>query len=108
MSWTPQQKAFCVIEFAITGSQKDVQVAYCRRFKLTGRARKNVPSHQSIKRWLEEYRVRGTSERKKRAGNKLVRTEEQEASIIDFFRNNPTTSVRAAANFTARHDRSCH
>ncbi len=65
MSWTPQQKAFCVIEFAKTNSQKAVQIAYCNRFNLRGRARQSVPSHQSIKRWLGEYLERGTSERKK-------------------------------------------
>jgi hypothetical protein len=97
MSWTPQQKAFCVIEYAITGSQKAVQIAYCKRFNLRGRARKNVPSHKSIKRWLNEYLERGTSERKKKVSNKWVRTEEQEAAVVDFFRENPTTSVSAAA-----------
>lgn len=100
MVWTPQQKAFCVIEFAITGSPKDVQIAYCKRFNLTGRARTNVPSPKSIKRWLEEYRERGTSERKKKVSTKWVRTEENEAAIVEFFRENPTVSVRSAAKLT--------
>ena len=90
--WTLQQKAFCVIEFAISGSPIVVQRAYRKKFGKNVKA----PDPKNIKRWLSEYLERGTSERKKRVGNKLVRTEEQEEAIIAFFRGNPTVSVRAA------------
>ena len=102
MPWTPQQKAYCVIEFAITESQTMVQRAYRRHFNLGTKAK--VPSLKSIKRWLAEYRERGTSERKKKKSNKWVRTEEQEAAVIAFFRENPTTSVRTAAKLTVGND----
>jgi hypothetical protein len=69
MSWTPQQKAFCVIQFAKTESQVAVQRAYRRHFNLNGFAK--VPSAKSIKRWLSEYEERGTSERKKKNGNRF-------------------------------------
>ncbi len=59
-----------------------------------------MPNSKRIKRWLKEYRARGINDRKKKTGNKLARTEQQETAIVEFFHENPTISVRDPTKLT--------
>uniref|UniRef100_A0A915CU21 DUF4817 domain-containing protein n=1 Tax=Ditylenchus dipsaci TaxID=166011 RepID=A0A915CU21_9BILA len=93
MSFTPQQKAFCVVTFAKKGSPTIVQRKFGLRYGLNA----VKPSKQSISRWHNEYLARGSSERKKRVNTKWVRTELKEAEVIEAFRADVNKSTRELA-----------
>ena len=50
---SPQQKAFCVLEFAKTNSVVTVQRAFWRRFDI------NPPSPKNIRRWFRQFQESG-------------------------------------------------
>ncbi|PNF18241.1 hypothetical protein B7P43_G16516 [Cryptotermes secundus] len=71
---SPQQKAFCVLEFAKTNSVVTVQRAFRRRFGI------NPPCSKNIRRWFRQFQESGCLCKGKSPGRPRV-SEEQ----MDFF-----------------------
>ena len=63
---SPQQKAFCVLEFAKTKSIVTVQRAFQGQFHI------NAPSPKNIRRWFQQFQERGCLCKKKSPGRPRV------------------------------------
>ena len=70
MVWSPQQKAFYVIQFARGNGPTAIQRSFRTKYQLAAHA--PVPDRKSIKRWFTEFENEGKFGRKKRVNTKFV------------------------------------
>ncbi|PNF14304.1 hypothetical protein B7P43_G06787 [Cryptotermes secundus] len=87
---SPQQKAFCVLEFAKTNSVFTVQRAFRRRFGI------NPPCPKNIRRWFRQFQESGCLCKGKSPGRPRV-SEEQVARIRAAFERSPRKSTNRAS-----------
>ncbi|PNF26248.1 hypothetical protein B7P43_G02693 [Cryptotermes secundus] len=87
---SPQQKAFCVLEFAKTNSVVTVQLAFRRRFGI------NAPCPKNIRRWFRQFQESGCLCKGKISGRPRV-SEEQVARIRAAFERSPRKSTNRAS-----------
>ncbi|PNF40249.1 hypothetical protein B7P43_G07078 [Cryptotermes secundus] len=87
---SPQQKAFCVLEFAKTNSVVTVQRAFRRRFGI------NPPCPKNIRRWFRQFQESGCLCKGKSPGRPRV-SEEQVARIRAAFERSPRKSTNRAS-----------
>ncbi|PNF42612.1 hypothetical protein B7P43_G01283 [Cryptotermes secundus] len=83
---SPQQKAFCVLEFAKTNSVVTAQRAFRRRFGI------NQPCPKNIRRWFRQFQESGCLCKGKSPGRPRV-SEEQVARIRAAFERSPRKST---------------
>ncbi|PNF16254.1 hypothetical protein B7P43_G11654 [Cryptotermes secundus] len=87
---SPQQKAFCVLEFAKTNAVITVQRAFRRRFGI------NPPCPKNIRRWVRQLQESGCLCKGKSPGRPRV-SEEQVATIRAAFERSPRKSTDRAS-----------
>lgn len=87
---TPQQKAFCVLEFAKTDAIVTVQRAFRTEFGI------DPPHRESIRRWVTQFKETGCLCKGKSPGRPRV-SEEQVEKIHDAFEGSPRKSTRRAS-----------
>ncbi|PNF43528.1 hypothetical protein B7P43_G03919 [Cryptotermes secundus] len=87
---SPQQKAFCILEFAKTNSVVTVQRAFRRRFG------SNPPCPKNIRRWFRQFQESGCLCKGKSPGRSRV-SEEQVARIRAAFERSPRKSIDQAS-----------
>ena len=75
---TPQQKVFCVLEFAKTDAIVTVQRAFRTEFGI------DLPHRESIRRWVTQFKETGCLCKGKSPGRPRV-SEEQVEKIHDAF-----------------------
>ncbi|PNF27273.1 hypothetical protein B7P43_G05161 [Cryptotermes secundus] len=86
----PQQKAFCVLEFAKTNSVVMVQCSFRRRFGI------NPPCPKNIRRWFRQFQESVCLCKGKSPGRPRV-SEEQVARIRAAFERSPRKSTNRAS-----------
>ena len=87
---SPQQKAFCVLEFAKTKSIVTVQRAFQGQFHI------NAPSPKNIRRWFQQFQERGCLCKKKSPGRPSV-SEAHVTRIRSTFERSPRKSTYRAS-----------
>ena len=53
MSFSSKQKAFCVENYSLLRSPKQVQLLFCKKYGLDSTSRSGIPTAKSIRRWYE-------------------------------------------------------
>ncbi|PNF19518.1 hypothetical protein B7P43_G02327 [Cryptotermes secundus] len=87
---SPQQKAFCVLEFAKTNLVVTVQCAFQRRFGI------NPPCPKNIRHWFRQFQESGCLCKGKSPGRPRV-SEEQVARIHAAFERSPRKLTNRAS-----------
>ena len=87
---TPQQKAFCVIEFAKSNSVIMVQRAFRKEFKT------KPPSSKTVRRWCKKFKDTGCLCKGKSPGRPTV-SDEQVARIHAAYLRNPRQSTNQSS-----------
>ena len=89
VEFTPQQRSWCVLEFAKSSSPKTVQ----RKFKQIHHI--DPPTRNSILNWYKVFKERGCicDQRKKNTGRPTV-SEEVVENVRTAFLQDPTKSLR--------------
>ena len=59
MGFSSKQKAFCVENYSLLRSPKQVQLLFCKKYGLDSRSRSGIPTAKSIRRWYEQFNVSG-------------------------------------------------
>ena len=84
---TPQQKEFCVLEFAKTNAIVTIQRAFRTEFGI------DLPHRQSIRRWVRQFKETGCLCKGKSSGRPRA-AEEQVERIHDAFEDSPRKFTR--------------
>lgn len=90
MTFTRNEKAFCVLEYARTQSNKSVQRAFLRKFN------KNAPTGKQIWTWHKKFKEEGCLCRAKGSGRPPV-PEDIVNQVRETFVRSPRKSVRRAS-----------
>ena len=90
---TPEQEAFCVLQFVRHQSIVSVQRAFRPQFKT------NLPSPNRIRRWYQQFQTTGYLCKGKSAGRPRV-SEEGVERVSQSFLRSPKKSVRRASHKT--------
>ena len=98
MGFSSKQKAFCVENYSLLRSLKQVQLLFCKTYGLDSRSRSDIPTAKSIRRWYEQFTVSGClSVGHKQRGMsyaKPVRCGENIEAVLMSFEATPKKSVR--------------
>ncbi|KAK3783890.1 hypothetical protein RRG08_058114, partial [Elysia crispata] len=98
MGFSSKQKAFCVENYSLLRSPKQVQLLFCKKYDLDSRCRSGIPTAKSIRRWYEQFNVSGClSVGHKRRGMsyaKPVRCGENIEAVLMSVEATPKKSVR--------------
>ena len=98
MGFSSKQKAFCVENYSLLRSPKQVQLLFCKKYGLDSRSRSGIPTAKSIRRWYEQFNVSGClSVGHKRRGMsyaKPVRCGENIEAVLMSVEATPKKSVR--------------
>ena len=98
MGFSSKQKAFCVENYSLLRSPKQVQLLFCKKYGLDSRFRSGIPTAKSIRRWYEQFNVSGClSAGHKRRGMsyaKPVRCGENIEAVLMSVETTPKKSVR--------------
>ena len=98
MGFSSKQKAFCVENYSLLRSPKQVQLLFCKKYGLDSRSRSGIPTAKSIRRWYEQFKVSGClSVGHKRRGMsyaKPVRCGENIEAVLMSVEATPKKSVR--------------
>ena len=57
MGFSSKQKAFCVENYSLLRSPKQVQLLFCKKYGLDSRSRSGIQTAKSIRRWFEQFNV---------------------------------------------------
>ena len=90
MPFTGKEKAFCVLEYARTQSNKNVQCAFERTFP------KNAPTAMQIWTWHKKFKEEGCLCRAKGSGRPPI-SEEMIERVRETFLRSPRKSIRSAS-----------
>ncbi|KAJ6657756.1 hypothetical protein lerEdw1_001943 [Lerista edwardsae] len=90
MATSPQEKAYCVLEYAKTSSVVVVQRHFRTKFF------KELPHRHNIIRWMKQFEETGCLCKGKSRGRPPVRNEVVE-NIREMFVRSPTKSTRRAS-----------
>ena len=98
MGFSSKQKAFCVENYSLLRSPKQVQLLFCKKYGLDSRSRSGIPTAKSIRRWYEQFNVSDClSVGHKRRGMsyaKPVRCGENIEAVLMSVEATPKKSVR--------------
>ena len=98
MRFSSKQKTFCVENYSLLRSPKQVQLLFCKKYGLDSRSRSDIPTAKSIRRWYEQFNVSGClSVGHKRRGMsyaKPVRCGENTEAVLMSVEATPKKSVR--------------
>ena len=98
MGFSSKQKAFCVENYSLLRSPKQVQLLFCKKYGLDSRSRSGISTAKSIRRWYEQFNVSGClSVGHKRRGMsyaKPVRCGENIEAVLMSVEATPKKSVR--------------
>ena len=86
---TPQNKAFCVLEFAKASATATVQRAFGTEFII------DPAYHESIQRWVRQFKENGCLCKENSPGRPCV-SEEHVETIHDAFERSPRKFTRRA------------
>ena len=59
MGFSNKQKAFCVENYSLLRSPKQIQLLFCKTYGLDKSSRSGIPIAKSIRRWYEQFNVSG-------------------------------------------------
>ena len=59
MGFSSKHKAFCVENYSLLRSPKQVQLLFCKKYGFDSRSRCGIPTAKSIRRWYEQFNVSG-------------------------------------------------
>ena len=59
MGFIGKQKAFCVENYSLLRSPKQVQLLFCKKYGLVSKSRSGIPTAKSIRRCYEQFNVSG-------------------------------------------------
>ena len=98
MGFSSKQKAFCVENYSLLRSPKQVRFLFCKKYGLENRSRSGILTAKSIRRWYEQFNVSGClSVSHKRRGMsyaKLVRCGENIEAVLMSVEATTKKSVR--------------
>ena len=59
MGFSSKQKSFCVENYSLLRSPKQVQLLFCKKYGLDSRSRSGIQTAKSIRRWYKQFNVSG-------------------------------------------------
>ena len=100
MGFSSKQKAFCVENYSLLRSPKQVQLLLCKKYGLDrrSRSRSGIPTAKSIRRWYEQFNVSGClsvgHKPREMSYAKPVRCGENNEAVLMCVEATPKKSVR--------------